>query len=225
MAPRRADSLDRVPANSVAIDDYLKTIYHHTEWQSVAITPSQLAAELALAPSTVTEMVQKLAALGLVSHRPYGPVSLTDAGRARAAAIIRRHRLIETWLVREFDYAWDEVHDEAEVLEHAISDRLLEGISARLGHPTRDPHGDAIPDASGTVVTEPFVLLAEAVIGHSGRVLRVSDRDPALLRALEGAGIDVGHAVTVAGRGAVQVDGGATIELPDAATSAVWITA
>ncbi len=225
MAPRRADSLDRVPANSVAIDDYLKTIYHHTEWQSVAITPSQLAAELALAPSTVTEMVQKLAALGLVSHRPYGPVSLTDAGRARAAAIIRRHRLIETWLVREFDYAWDEVHDEAEVLEHAISDRLLEGISARLGHPTRDPHGDAIPDASGTVVTEPFVLLAEAVIGHSGRVLRVSDRDPALLRALEGAGIDVGHAVTVAGRGAVQVDGGATIELPDAAASAVWITA
>ena len=221
----RADSLERVPANSAAIDDYLKTIYHHTEWQSVAITPSQLAAELALAPSTVTEMVQKLAALGLVSHRPYGPVSLTDAGRARAAAIIRRHRLIETWLVREFDYAWDEVHDEAEVLEHAISDRLLEGISARLGHPTRDPHGDAIPDASGTVVTEPFVLLAEAVIGHSGRVLRVSDRDPALLRALEGAGIDVGHAVTVAGRGAVQVDGGATIELPDAATSAVWITA
>lgn len=225
MAPRRADSLDRVPANSVAIDDYLKTIYHHTEWQSVAITPSQLAAELALAPSTVTEMVQKLAALGLVSHRPYGPVSLTDAGRARAAAIIRRHRLIETWLVREFDYAWDEVHDEAEVLEHAISDRLLEGISARLGHPTRDPHGDAIPDASGVVVTEPFVLLAEAVIGHSGRVLRVSDRDPALLRALEGAGIDVGHAVTVIGRGAVQVDGGATIELPDAAASAVWITA
>ena len=221
----RADSLERVPANSAAIDDYLKTIYHHTEWQSVAITPSQLAAELALAPSTVTEMVQKLAALGLVSHRPYGPVSLTDAGRARAAAIIRRHRLIETWLVREFDYAWDEVHDEAEVLEHAISDRLLEGISARLGHPTRDPHGDAIPDASGTVVTEPFVLLAEAAIGHSGRVLRVSDRDPALLRALEGAGIDVGHAVTVAGRGAVQVDGGATIELPDAAASAVWITA
>ena len=225
MAPRRADSLDRVPANSVAIDDYLKTIYHHTEWQSVAITPSQLAAELALAPSTVTEMVQKLAALGLVSHRPYGPVSLTDAGRARAAAIIRRHRLIETWLVREFDYAWDEVHDEAEVLEHAISDRLLEGISARLGHPTRDPHGDAIPDASGTVVTEPFVLLAEAAIGHSGRVLRVSDRDPALLRALEGAGIDVGHHVTAAGDSTVRVDGGATVELPAGAASAVWITA
>jgi len=210
---------------SVAIDDYLKTIYHHTEWQSDPITPSQLAAELGLAPSTVTEMVQKLAAQGLVSHRPYGPVSLTDAGVLRAAAIIRRHRLIETWLVREFGYAWDEVHDEAEVLEHAISDRLLEGISARLGHPTHDPHGDAIPDAEGHVDRAEFVLLAEAHIGHAGRVLRVSDRDPALLRALESAGIDVGHVVTVTGRDAVRVDDGATIELPAGAASAVWLRA
>ena len=210
---------------SPAVDDYLKTVYAHTEWQDAPITPSVLAAKLGVAPSSVTEMVKKLAASGLVSHVPYGAVRLTDDGERRALAMVRRHRLIETWLVREFGYAWDEVHDEAEVLEHAISDRLLEGISARLGHPTRDPHGDAIPDASGVVVTEPFVLLAEAAIGHSGRVLRVSDRDPALLRALEGAGIDVGHAVTVTGRGAVQVDGGATIELPDAATSAVWITA
>ncbi|GAA3026687.1 DtxR family Mn-dependent transcriptional regulator [Microbacterium dextranolyticum] len=209
---------------SSAVDDYLKTIYHHTEWQTAPVTPSQLASELGLAPSTVTEMVQKLAAQGLVSHRPYGPVSLTEAGRVRAAAVVRRHRLIETWLVREFDYAWDEVHDEAEVLEHTISDRLLEGVSARLGHPTRDPHGDPIPDASGAVVREPFVLLAEARIGHVGRVLRVSDRDPALLRALESAGVDVGHTVTVAGRDAVRVDGGATLELPAGAASAVWLT-
>ena len=212
-------------APSTAIDDYLKTIYHHTEWQNDPVTPSQLAATLGLAPSTVTEMVQKLAAAGLVSHRPYGPVSLTDAGRLRAAAIIRRHRLIETWLVREFDYAWDEVHDEAEVLEHAISDRLLERISARLGHPTRDPHGDPIPDAAGAVDRDPFLLLGDAPIGHTGRVLRVSDRDPALLRALEAAGVDVGHSVTVTGRGAVQVDGGSSIGLPDAAASAVWLTA
>ena len=212
-------------APSTAIDDYLKTIYHHTEWQNDPVTPSQLAATLGLAPSTVTVMVQKLAAAGLVSHRPYGPVSLTDAGRLRAAAIIRRHRLIETWLVREFDYAWDEVHDEAEVLEHAISDRLLERISARLGHPTRDPHGDPIPDAAGAVDRDPFLLLGDAPIGHTGRVLRVSDRDPALLRALEAAGVDVGHSVTVTGRGAVQVDGGSSIGLPDAAASAVWLTA
>ena len=177
---------------SPAVDDYLKTIYHHTEWQDDRITPSQLAAELGLAPSSVTEMVQKLAAQGLVTHRPYGPIALSDEGERRAAAIIRRHRLIETWLVREFGYAWDEVHDEAEILEHAISDRLLERIDERLGRPRFDPHGDAIPDASGHVDREPFVLLAAAAPGHTGRVLRVSDRDPELLRAVEAAGVSVG---------------------------------
>ena len=150
---------------SPAVDDYLKTIYHHTEWQTDRITPSQLAAELGLAPSSVTEMVQKLAAQGLVTHRPYGPIALSDEGERRAAAIIRRHRLIETWLVREFGYAWDEVHDEAEVLEHSISDRLLERIDERLGRPRFDPHGDAIPDAAGHVDREPFVLLAAAAAG------------------------------------------------------------
>lgn len=210
---------------SVAIDDYLKTIYHHTEWQTARITPSQLAAELGLAPSTVTEMVQKLAAQGLVSHRPYGPIALTPEGERRAAAIVRRHRLIETWLVREFDYAWDEVHDEAEVLEHTISDRLLEGISARLGHPRFDPHGDAIPDGEGRVEREPFVRLDEANLGHTGRVLRVSDRDAALLRALEKTGISVGHTVTATGREAVRVDGGETVELPAGAAALVWLSA
>ena len=153
---------------SPAVDDYLKTIYHHTEWQDERMTPSQLAGVLGLAPSSVTEMVKKLASLGLVTHRPYGPVSLTATGERRAAAIIRRHRLIETWLVREFGYAWDEVHDEAEVLEHAISDRLLAGIDDLLGHPLFDPHGDAIPRADGTVVREPFVLLADAPATPAG---------------------------------------------------------
>ena len=185
---------------SPAVDDYLKTIYHHTEWQTDRITPSQLATELGLAPSSVTEMVQKLAAQGLVSHRPYGPIALTEAGEQRAAATIRRHRLIETWLVGEFGYAWDEVHDEAEVLEHAISDRLLEGIDERLGRPRFDPHGDAIPDAAGHVERVPFVLLGTAAEGHTGRVLRVSDRDPELLRAVEAAGVSVG-AADAEGRG------------------------
>ncbi|KAA9089493.1 metal-dependent transcriptional regulator [Microbacterium radiodurans] len=210
---------------SPAVDDYLKAIYHHTEWQTAPITPSQLAANLGLAPSTVTEMVRKLAAQDLVSHRPYGPVTLTGTGRLRAASVIRRHRLIETWLVREFGYAWHEVHDEAEVLEHTISDRLLAGISARLGDPRFDPHGDAIPDAAGEVHREPFVLLADAPVGHLGRILRVSDRDPALLRALEEAGLDVGHSVTVTGRGAVAIDAAEPVALPDGAVSAVWITA
>lgn len=209
---------------SAAIDDYLKTIYHHTEWQTDRITPSQLAATLGLAPSSVTEMVQKLAAQGLVSHRPYGPISLTQEGELRAAAIIRRHRLIETWLVGEYGYAWDEVHDEAEVLEHTISDRLLAGIDERLGHPRFDPHGDAIPDATGAVHREPFVLLADAQPGHVGRVLRVSDRDPELLRDVEAAGVAVGASATVVDAGRLRV-GRRTIALPDGAAAAVWLSA
>lgn len=208
---------------SPAFDDYLKTVYSHTEWQDAPITPSQLAAALAIAPSSVTEMVKKLAAAGLVSHVPYGAVRLTDAGRDRALHMLRRHRLIETWLVREFGYAWHEVHDEAEVLEHTISDRLLEGIDQRLGRPRFDPHGDAIPDAEGRVEREPFVLLAEAIVGHSGRVLRVNDRDPELLQALEDAGIAVGHELTVAD-GGMQLDG-SPVELPDGALDVIWLSA
>ncbi|TQJ30216.1 metal-dependent transcriptional regulator [Microbacterium sp. SLBN-146] len=209
---------------SPAVDDYLKTIYHRTEWQDERITPSQLASELGLAPSSVTEMVQKLAAQGLVSHRPYGPVALTEKGHRRAAAIIRRHRLIETWLVREFGYAWDEVHDEAEVLEHAISDRLLEGIDERLGRPRFDPHGDAIPDAAGHVDREPFVLLADAAPGHVGRVLRVSDRDPDILRAVESAGVTVGARVVVTDPATLHLDD-VVATLPPGAATTIWLTA
>lgn len=204
-------------------DDYLKAIYHHTEWQDDPITPSQLASVLGLAPSSVTEMVKKLAVQGLVTHRPYGPVSLTPAGRRRAAGVIRRHRLVETWLVREFGYAWHEVHDEAEVLEHALSERLLEGIDHRLGRPRFDPHGDAIPDATGAVHREPFVLLADAASGHAGRVLRVSDRDPALLEALVELGIDVGHELEVVSRETVRADG-VEVALPAGAGVSVWLT-
>jgi DtxR family Mn-dependent transcriptional regulator len=209
---------------SPVVDDYLKSIYHHTEWQDRHITPKQLASVLGLAPSSVTEMVQKLAAQGLVAHQPYQPISLTPEGEQRAAAIIRRHRLIETWLVREFGYSWDEVHDEAEILEHALSDRLLEGIDERLGHPRFDPHGDAIPDAAGHVHRVPFVLLAEAPTGHAGRVLRVSDRDPDLLRTIEDAGLTVGAEVRVDSPGVVTTDGRA-VPLTDAAASAVWLSA
>lgn len=208
---------------SPAADDYLKTVFAHTEWQDAAITPSQLAAKLGIAPSSVTEMVKKLAAAGLVSHVPYGAVRLTDAGEARALQMVRRHRLIETWLVQEFDYAWDEVHDEAEVLEHTISERLLEGIDARLSHPRFDPHGDAIPDAAGTVVRESFVLLASADIGHTGRVLRVSDVDPQLLREIEASGLGVGHTVVVTADG-IEVDG-SPVAPPDGAAEAIWLSA
>ncbi|PQZ54784.1 MULTISPECIES: metal-dependent transcriptional regulator [unclassified Microbacterium] len=207
---------------SPAADDYLKTVYAHTEWQDAPITPSVLAAKLGIAPSSVTEMVKKLAAAGLVSHVPYGAVRLTDAGTVRALAMVRRHRLVETWLVQEFDYGWDEVHDEAEVLEHTISDRLLEGIDARLGRPRFDPHGDAIPDAEGHIERVPFVLLADAPVGHVGRVLRVSDQDPEVLRAVEAAGIAVGVEVEVTA-GGFSI-GGTEAEVAHAA-DAIWLTA
>jgi DtxR family Mn-dependent transcriptional regulator len=207
---------------SPAADDYLKTVYAHTEWQDSPITPSVLAAKLGIAPSSVTEMVKKLASAGLVSHVPYGAVRLTEEGARRALAVIRRHRLIETWLVQEFGYGWDEVHDEAEVLEHTISDRLLEGIDARLGRPRFDPHGDAIPDAEGRIEREPFVLLADAAPGHAGRVLRVSDQDPEILRAVEAAGVTVGAEVVVT-PGGVRANG-VDIEVGDAA-AVIWLTA
>jgi DtxR family transcriptional regulator, Mn-dependent transcriptional regulator len=162
-------------------------IYGHTEWQPDPITPSQLAARLGLAPSSVTEMVKKLVAADQVAHAPYGAVQLTATGLAAALRMVRRHRLVETWLVSQYGYGWDEVHDEAEVLEHTLSDRLLTAIDEQLGHPLRDPHGDPIPSADGVVSRPDAVPLSELAPGERGRVARVSDRDAAVLRAVDAA--------------------------------------
>jgi len=200
-----------VPALPTAIEDYVKVIYAHTEWQPEPITTGALAARLGLAASSVTEMVKKLVAQGLVSHEPYGAVELTADGTALALRMVRRHRLIETWLVEHIGYSWDEVHDEAEVLEHAMSDRLLSAIEAQLGNPSRDPHGDPIPRADGTVQRPAAVLLADAPAG--GVVARVSDRDPLLLRHLEAEGIVVDAVVSPEQRG----------QLAPEALSSVWV--
>ncbi len=178
--------------NSV-VEDYLKVIYAHTEWQPEPITSGALAARLGLAASSVTEMVKKLVAQGLVVHEPYGAIELTRDGTALALRMLRRHRLIETWLVDHIGYTWDEVHDEAEILEHAVSDRLLDALDAQLGHPVRDPHGDPIPTAEGAVDRPAARLLADV---DGGRVVRISDRDPLLLRHLEAEGIVVDAVVT-----------------------------
>ena len=170
-----------------AVEDYVKVIYAHTEWQAQHITTTGLAARLGLAASSVTEMVKKLVAQGLVLHEPYGAISLTPDGTALALRMTRRHRLIETWLVQHFDYSWDEVHDEAEVLEHTMSDRLLDAIDDRLGNPVRDPHGDPIPGRDGSPRVPSAVSLAQAPAG--GTVVRISDRDPVLLRQLEADGV------------------------------------
>lgn len=207
-----------------ASEDYLKTIYSHTEWQSEPITPKALATRLGVAPSSVTEMVKKLAAAGLITHVPYGPLTLTDAGVLRATAVVRRHRVIETWLVREMGYAWDQVHEEAEVLEHSISDRLLEAINARLGYPECDPHGDRIPLADGTSPRPQAILLAEAGAGHVGTVLRVSDRDSAVLRELAVDGIGPGVDFTVVEPLTLRFSDGQTRRVTTGAADAVWVT-
>jgi DtxR family Mn-dependent transcriptional regulator len=195
---------------SSVVEDYLKVIYAHTEWQADPITSGALAARLGLAASSVTEMVKKLVTQGLVVHEPYGAIELTPDGTALALRMLRRHRLIETWLVERIGYTWDEVHDEAEVLEHAVSDRLLEALDAQLGHPVRDPHGDPIPTAAG-VVERPAARQLSEVDG--GVVVRISDRDPALLRQLEAQGITVDALVTPAQHA----------ELSDAARASIWV--
>jgi DtxR family Mn-dependent transcriptional regulator len=201
-----------VAAVPTAVEDYVKVIYAHTEWQADPIAPSELAARLGLAASSVTEMVKKLAAQGLVSHRPYGAIELTQDGTALAMRMVRRHRLIETWLVQHVGYAWDEVHDEAEVLEHAMSDRLLDAIDEQLGHPVRDPHGDPIPRRDGTIVLPDAVLLRDAEAG--GTVVRISDRDPVLLRHLHAEGIVLDSRITSERRQ----------ELAAEALASIWVT-
>ncbi|KQW08383.1 transcriptional regulator [Leifsonia sp. Root4] len=212
-----------MPATTPAVEDYLKTIYAHTEWQPEPITPSALAGKLGIAPSSVTEMVKKLAALGLVTHVPYGAVRLNELGTARALEVVRRHRLIETWLVNEMGYTWDTVHDEAEVLEHALSDRLLEAIDARLGHPRRDPHGDPIPAADGSLLRPDAVLLAAATAGSRGAVVRISDRDPAVLRLLTENAIGLDTVLELADAGVLLPDGN-TLALSADALASIWIS-
>ncbi len=217
-----------VPVGSVA-EDYVKAVYAHTEWQPEPATTSTLAARLGLAASSVTEMVKKLSATGLMTHVPYGSVTLTEKGTALALRMLRRHRLIETWLVDSFGYDWDEVHDEAEALEHVLSNRLLAAIAEQLGHPTRDPHGDPIPAADGSVHQPNAMLLRDAPENAVGTVVRISDRDPALLRYLAAETISLDATVTVIGRrpfgGAlsVRVDG-VDRDLGDEVAGSIWIS-
>ena len=213
-----------------AIEDYVKVIYAHTEWQPEPITTSVLAARLGLAASSVTEMTKKLVGLALVEHERYGAITLTADGTALALRMVRKHRLIETWLVERFGYSWDEVHDEAEVLEHALSDRLLDAIDEQLGHPTRDPHGDPIPTSYGVVSRPDAVLLRDAQPGSVGRVVRISDSDPRLLRHLTAESITLDRELRVVGRTpyggsfTVRVEGrDGECDLGDQALASIWI--
>lgn len=222
----------KTSAPSSSIEDYVKVIYSFTEWQDKPITSSQLAQRLGVANSSVSEMVRKLKDQGLVDHKPYSAITLTRDGVRLALAMVRRHRLIETYLVQQLGYSWDEVHDEAEQLEHAVSDTFIERMAAKLGNPLRDPHGDPIPGADGTVRMPPAHLLNELDQGHTGRITRISDENPDLLRYLSAQQIDLDAEVEVVGRkpfgGALVVrvrSAGKTREydLADEVTSALWV--
>jgi DtxR family Mn-dependent transcriptional regulator len=222
----------KTSAPSSSIEDYVKVIYSFTEWQDKPITSSQLAQRLGVANSSVSEMVRKLKDQGLVDHKPYSAITLTHDGVRLALSMVRRHRLIETYLVQQLGYSWDEVHDEAEQLEHAVSDTFIERMAAKLGNPLRDPHGDPIPGADGTVRMPPAHLLNELDEGHTGRITRISDENPDLLRYLSAQQIDLDAEVEVVGRkpfgGALVVrvsSAGKTREydLADEITSALWV--
>lgn len=220
------------PAPLTAVSqDYLKVIWGAQEWSDAPVTTKLIAGRLGVGPSTVSETVKRLADAGLVTHRPYGAVELTDRGRAHAVAMVRRHRLIETYLVERLGYGWDEVHDEAEVLEHAVSDVFVERVAAVLGHPERDPHGDPIPAADGTVPRPDARMMWEVDPG-AYRVARISDADPELLRYLEDVGlvldahVDLDERRAVTGTVRVHIDGVADrVELGEVAASAIWLTA
>lgn len=179
-----------------ASEDYLKAIYQ-LQQASEAATTSAIAALLGVTPASVTNMLKKLARLRLVVHTPYHGVQLTEGGRIVALEVVRHHRLIELYLSRHLGISLDKVHQEAERLEHVLSEDLEERLAHSLGQPTRDPHGDPIPTREGTVDEARHPVLADLSPGARGRIVRVSDRDPAILRELEGQELLPGASVQV----------------------------
>jgi len=181
---------------SEAIEDFLKAVYMLQQGQK-RVPTSALAEMLKISPSSASEMAKKLARARLVEHEPYRGVRLTSGGRRVALEIIRNHRLLELFLVRTLGYGWDEVHAEAERLEHAVSERLIQRIAEFLGHPRFDPHGDPIPDPKGDIHYRDLIPLAEWPPEHQGRVARLSDQSPEMLRYLADKGLTVGATVEV----------------------------
>jgi DtxR family Mn-dependent transcriptional regulator len=178
---------------SLTIENYVKTIYHVcVDQDHRPAATGQLATALGVSPSTVTSMLKTLSEGGLAEYTPYEGVALTEAGRALALRVLRRHRLIELFLVRTLDLSWDEVHEEAENMEHAVSDHLVDRIDAFLGYPRFDPHGDPIPKADGTVEMTHSRCLSQWPVGRAFRLVRVLDQSPEFLRFLAEHGLALG---------------------------------
>ncbi len=191
---------DATERPSTSVEDYVKVIYDLQERGAGPVTISGMAERLSVSNSSVSGMLRKLNELGLVQHQRYGDVRLTDTGTTAALAVLRRHRLLETYLVEALGYSWDEVHDEAEILEHVVSDTFVQRIADHLGNPRVDPHGDPIPTIEGDVVERDTYLLSEADTGAAGMIVRVNDSDPHLLRYLAEQRIGIGMHVEVVER-------------------------
>ena len=187
------------PVLSRSVEDYLKAIFRLSNQGGFATT-SDIAALLSLSPPSVSGMVKRLSEMGLIEHVPYRGVQLTSQGRRAALRMIRRHRVLELYLTRTLGYDWDNVHNEAERLEHAVSDELIERMAAALGDPHYDPHGDPIPTATGDIEETELVSLAEAQIGDALELRQVITQDPARLRYFAEQGLMPGVRVTVTDR-------------------------
>ena len=185
------------PAVTRMVEDYVTLIWKAYEWPGGRPATTEMAEQLGVTASTVSANLKKLARDGYIDYEPYGQIVLTDVGRQIAVEIVRRHRIVESYLVEALGLTWDQVHDEADRLEHAVSDLVLEAMNAALGHPDRDPHGDPIPDVHGHTVSVPSLRLQEASPGVEVAVARVSDRSPELLRYLTDRGIIIGTRLTV----------------------------
>jgi DtxR family Mn-dependent transcriptional regulator len=178
---------------SLTVENYVKAIYQMAQSaDDGAVATGQISAALGVLPGTVTSMLKTLDESNLATYTPYEGVRLTSSGRALALRVLRRHRLIEQFLSQTLNLSWDEVHEEAEHMEHAVSDALVDRIDAYLGHPSTDPHGDPIPKADGTVAAAADRPLADCGVGDQFRVARVVDQSSEFLRYLSQAGLAIG---------------------------------
>ena len=194
--PKLQAATVRRRALSRSQEDYLKALYHLGERGGI-VTTSQLAERLGVSPASATEMLGKLDALDLVTHDRYRGASLTSDGEAVALEIVRHHRLLEMYLTEKLGYTWDEVHEEAELLEHVISERMEQRIFDALGRPEVDCHGDPIPTLEGRVLERAYRALDRVRAGEALVVRRVSDRDADKLRAVQRLGLRLGARVEV----------------------------
>ncbi len=188
------------PRVSGAIEGYAKAIYALARRGDGTVSTSALAERLGVSAASVSAMLKKLAERELAQHEPYHGVQLTAEGERVALAVMRHHRLLELYLAEHLAVPWDRVHEEAEALEHVISEDLEARIAAKLGNPTHDPHGDPIPDANLVIDETRTRSLADMEVGERGRFVRVSDTDPEMLRYLDGLGIALGDELEVVDR-------------------------